>query len=112
MPITEVTNINADTTVYGKWVYSETYNINEIYFYYKKMPDVQYVSYTIEYRDMFSDYELISHDTKIALDGDRVTEYYKTIYGFTPLENSLTQEVHEGTVFVFLYYEEYDPINP
>lgn len=48
-PITEVTNISADTTVYGKWVYTETTNKNEITFYYEKKPAVQYTSYTVRY---------------------------------------------------------------
>ena len=35
--ITELTNVTADTTVYGKWTYSETNNPNEIKFFYEKL---------------------------------------------------------------------------
>lgn len=50
-PITEVTNISADTTVYGKWVYSETTHENEITFCYEEMPVVEYTSYVVRYVD-------------------------------------------------------------
>ena len=110
-PITEVTDITADTDVYGKWTY-ETIDLanNEITFYYEKQT-VQTVSYIVRYIDMETN-ELLCPD--VVRDnverGTFVTEYAMEIDGYIPLDNEIPFEVVGDEVVLFLYY--YDaPVN-
>ena len=105
-PITEVTNITADTDVYGKWAY-EVIDLanNEITFYYEKQT-VQKVSYIVRYIDIDTG-ELICSDVvrENVEPGTFVTEYAKEIEGYIPLYNEIPFEVVGDEVIMFLYYE-------
>lgn len=105
-PITEVTNITADTDVYGKWAY-EVIDLanNEITFYYEKQT-VQKVSYIVRYIDIETG-ELICPDVvrEDVEPGTFVTEYAKEIEGYTPLWDDVPFEVVGDEVITFLYYE-------
>lgn len=104
-PVTEITNISADTTVYGKWVYSETENNNEITFYYEKMPEVHYTDYVVSYIDMDTGEKIIPDVIREHYEvGSVQTEYPPEIEDYTPLDNPITFEVVEGTVVTFIYY--------
>ena len=110
-PITEITNISTDTTVYGKWVYSETENNNEITFYYEE-PAVQYVSYTVRYIDMGTNELLLEDELRQDIvAGTTVTEVYVPIEGYTVLCPEITFEVVGNEVVIFMYYEGYEPID-
>ena len=105
-PITGITNISADTTVYGKWVYSETCNYNEITFYYE-----EYVSYTVLYIDIYTGEMLIEPVVRVGIEpGTICSEHASSIPGYTPIVDKITFEVMGDEVIVFMYYEAYDPI--
>lgn len=99
-PISEVTNISADTTVYGKWVYSETENYNEITFYYEQ----KLVSYTVLYIDSDTKEELHKPETKMVPYGTTVTEYPVPIYGYSASDDKLSWTIYGGEVLTFEYY--------
>ena len=106
-PITEVTNITADMDVYGKWTY-ETIDLasNEITFYYEKVPEVTYVSYTVRYIDMYTNELILPDEVREDVPGTIVTLYARDIDGYTPLNDEETFEVRGDEVIYFLYYEE------
>lgn len=107
-PVTEVTNITADTTVYGKWVYSETENNNEITFYYEKMPEVHYTDYVVSYIYVDTGEKIIPDAVREHYEiGSTQTEDAPKIAGFEiiPGFESITFEVTEGKVVTFLYYD-------
>lgn len=104
-PITEVTNITADTDVYGKWTY-EVIDLanNEITFYYEK-PPVQYVSYKVRYIDMYTNESLFPDVVRDGVERDTfVTEYAEEIEGYTPLYKEYRFAVEGGEEIVFIYY--------
>ena len=108
-PITEVTNITADTDVYGKWAY-EVIDLanNEITFYYE-VPPVQYVSYTVRYMHIETNELLCPDEVRENVEsGTIVTEYAKEIEGYIPLYNEIPFEVVGDEVIMFLYYEPED----
>lgn len=107
-PITEVTNITADTTVYGKWKY-EVIDLakNEITFYYKARPAVLYTDYIVSYIDIETGEKLIPDAAREHYEiGSTQTEYAPEIAGYEILPGfeSITFEVMEGKVVTFLYY--------
>ncbi len=106
-PVTEVSGICPDTTVYGKWEYSETTYQNEITFYYEMIPQPEYVSYTVRYIDMYTG-EMLLPDVlreNVVL-GSTVTEYAPEIEGYFPLEDSIQSLVDgDGYVIYFIYYQ-------
>ena len=108
MPVTEVTNINADTTVYGRWEY-EVIDLarNEIYFYYKNLPPVLYTDYIVRYIYMDTGEQLIPDVKREHYEiGSTQTEYAPEIKFYKPLigYESITFEVKEGKVVEFIYY--------
>ena len=107
MPITEVTNINADTTVYGRWEYSETPNSNEIIFYYEMIPLPQYVSYTVRYIDIDTGEMLLPDVLRENVElGSTATEFASEIKDYLPIEDPIQLLVdQDGYVIPLLYYQ-------
>lgn len=114
-PITEVTNISADTTVYGKWVYTETTNTNEITFYYEKKP-VEYTTYTVYYIDATCaeglSYLLPPKEVKNVIVGERYTENFVPIDGYEPYDESFTITITEDPYSNEIYFLYYIPDGP
>lgn len=107
-PVTEITNISADTTVYGKWKY-EIIDLakNEITFYYKARPAVLYTDYIVSYIDIETGEKIIPDAVREHYEiGSTQTEYAPVIAGYEILLGfeSITFEVMEGKVVTFLYY--------
>ena len=105
-PITEVTNITADTDVYGKWAY-EVIDLanNEITFYYKARPAVHYTDYVVSYIDVDTGEKIIPDAVREHYEiGSTQTEYAPEIVGYEILPGfeSITFEVMEGKVVTFL----------
>ena len=106
-PITEVTNINADTTVYGKWVYSETENNNEITFYYEEMPVVEYTSYVVRYVDRTTGSDIAAPKNKDNQKvGDTVTEEAVASDNYDLDDDSVkTLTLQNGENEIIFYYK-------
>ena len=107
-PISEVTNISADTTVYGKWVYTETTNENEITFYYEKKPAVQYTDYVVRYVDRTTDAD-IADPKKVDNQkvGDTVTAEAPAIIDNYDLDDDSvkTLTLQNGENEIIFYYK-------
>lgn len=105
MPITEVENITADTTVYGQWKYEPGEGeMQEIIFYYERLMLNYVVRYVyIDYDDVVVD--IIAPVQKSNYAGSRITETRKSFEGYN-LYGSVritTTLEHEGQEIVFYY---------
>ena len=106
-PVTEVTNISADTTVYGKWVYSETTNENEITFYYKAVPAVQYTDYIVSYIDIEIGVQIIPDAVKTHCEiGSTQTEEIPNIEGYMFVFPSGGEVASDGSTVTFKINED------
>ena len=107
-PITDVTNISADTDVYGKWVCTPA--VNEITFCYEEMPEVQNVTYTVKYVEEITERVLHKPETKTVPYGTTVKEYPVPIEGYFAIDNEISGTIYGGEVMVFVYYSENENI--
>lgn len=110
-PVSEVSGIETDTTLYGKWNYSEvTVAENEIIFYYDKSPEPAKVWYTVRHIDVMTGEMLSDDDMFIGTEGETVTLYAKEFRDYEPLNRKTTWQVQADGIVLFLYYYHNDPI--
>ncbi len=105
-PLTAVTNISGDTTVYGQWKF-EWIDLgrNEFTFIYKEEEPI-YVSYTVRYIDIDTG-DLILDDKVVpgVVPGTLVTENAAVIRNYVPIYSSIQMTIDEdGSLIVFMYF--------
>ncbi len=77
---------------------------NEICFYYEEAVP-QTATYTVRYIDIDTTIRIADDKVvKSVYEGETVTEYAKTIYGYTPFDKKISWQVADGDVIIFAYY--------
>ena len=107
-PVTEITNISADTTVYGKWKY-EVIDLakNEITFYYEKMPEVHYTDYVVSYIDIETGEKIIPDALRENYEiGSTQTELIPYIEGYMFVFPSGGEVASDGRTVTFKINED------
>ncbi len=89
-PITKITNITSDITVYGKWVYSETKNTNEVSFFFDKL-----YKYYVYYIDILGK-QVADMKIKYALPNECVYEPAVPVDGYMAPAMAMEQITEDG----------------
>ena len=106
--VTELTDINENKDVYGKWSYYPGYDYFTFTFLYDEYkPSI--VNYTVRYID--TDTGDLIHDDKFAsaYEGETVTEYPCEIENYSPCYDCIMFVVEDGSILLYEYYYSYVP---